>query len=68
MNRTTLSRQGDTLDAICHRFFGQASMTYLPMIIAQNPHLNPVALLPYHSMVILPNENKPTRGMVKLWD
>lgn len=68
MNRTTSSKQGDTLDVICHRFFGQASVAYLPMMIAQNPHLNPVALLPYRSVVVLPNEHKPTGGVVKLWD
>lgn len=67
--RSTKSVQGDTLDLIAYRVFGDLANRYLPLMIAQNARLCPHAIIPTGTQVILPNDDKfvatPT---LKLWD
>lgn len=67
--RTILALQNDTLDAIAHRVYGSRSKSVLPTLIAANPNYAPMALLPYRSLIVLPNDNASTAApSIKLWD
>lgn len=70
VKRTTQSQQGDTLDAIAYRFFGNQSTANLPTLIEMNPALVPQALLPPNTTVYLPF-NQPIAAKqqwLKIWD
>jgi len=70
MSRTVRSRQGDTLDLICHRVLGQtAGVT--EQVLELNPGLADLGpVLPHGTPVTLPDTPKqPQRtGTVQLWD
>ncbi|WP_110675344.1 tail protein X [Salinicola sp. RZ23] len=70
MSRTIRSVQGDTLDRICHRVYGQtAGVT--ERVLDANPgiaDLGPV--LPSATVVALPDiaTQSPSTATVQLWD
>ena len=67
--RTTTAHQGDTLDDIAHRVYAHRSIDMLPQLIESNPAYSPVALLPLHAIIILPDDNtSATAPTIKLWD
>lgn len=62
------SRQGETLDLICHRFYG--STDTFEAVLAANPHLaNLPPLLPIGTRITLPAIEPSARvDIVQLWD
>lgn len=68
MSSSIQAMQGDTLDAIAHRYYGSQSVAMLPALINANPQLVQV-FIPQHSPVSLPAltqlQQTPT---LKLWD
>lgn len=70
MSSAVLTQQGETLDALAFRVYGQDSVALLPQLIDINPTLLPVAILPTHSMVWLPDQpvERTQRPTLKLWD
>jgi phage tail protein X len=67
---TALSQQGDTLDSLAFRVYGQDSVALLPQLIDINPQLLPDAILPLHQLVRLPDQpvERMQRPTLKLWD
>lgn len=68
MANTTRSLQGDTVDLICQRVYGDTSMT--ADVLAVNPGLAALGpILPQGTMVRLPPKRPPTPGKrINLWD
>lgn len=65
-----ISKQGDALDLICLRHYGQQSGA-VEQVLEANPHLVDVAhRLPAGSAVSLPDLAGKTQGdqMLRLWD
>ncbi|MGB0859477.1 MAG: tail protein X [Pseudoalteromonas spongiae] len=64
------TKQGETVDSICHQHYGNtAGIT--EQVIEANPHvafLSPV--LPTNTLLLLPNIAKPasTKNLIQLWD
>lgn len=67
-HRTARARQGDTLDGICYRYFGDKSNALLPQMIALNPTTSPTAILPLGVQVILPKNEIQPNATIRLWD
>lgn len=62
--------QGDTLDALCYRYYG-ALAGALEAVLAANPHLAELGpILPTGTPVELPNqvEQATDTQMIQLWD
>lgn len=70
IQRTTISQQFDTLDAITYRFFGSQSNAYLPKVVELNPQFTPHAILPMRSTVVLPFTQAVANvsQQLKIWD
>lgn len=66
---TVHSIQGDTVDAICHRYYGRTSKT-VESVYQANPGLAEHGpILPAGTAVVMPVvEEKSTAETVKLWD
>ncbi|WP_337263334.1 MULTISPECIES: tail protein X [unclassified Serratia (in: enterobacteria)] len=65
-----MAEQGDTLDAICYRYYG-ALAGALEAVLAANPRLAELgAILPTGTLVELPNqvEQAADTQMIQLWD
>lgn len=68
---TVYAQQHDTVDLICHRFYGATTGTVEKVYAANHglAALGPV--LPHGTPVTLPNINftpEPTHDLVQLWD
>lgn len=62
------TRQGDVLDAICHRWYGSETMT--AAVLAANPGLAAVGpLLPANRTLVLPasKTSAAVKDMARLW-
>lgn len=62
------TREGDVLDAICHRWYGSETMT--AEVLAANPGLAAVGpLLPANRMLALPasKTSAAVKDMTRLW-
>ena len=62
------TRQGDVLDAICHRWYGSETMT--AAVLAANPGLAAVGpLLPANRTLVLPasTTSAAVKDMTRLW-
>lgn len=65
--RTITSVDGDVLDAIAYRFYGQTPGA-LEALIAANPDVERHgAHLPAGVVIVLPKLTSPTRAIVRLW-
>ena len=71
--RTTTTKQGDTLSAICWAVYGRSS-GIMEQVIAANPHLahhstRAALSLPAGITITLPEVSAPTshRGLLQLW-
>lgn len=67
---TAIAQQGETLDALAWRVYGQHTRAVLPQLIDINPQLLPDAILPLHQVVWLPDQpvERTQRPTLKLWD
>lgn len=67
---TAIAQQGETLDALAWRIYGQQTSQLLPQLIDINPNLLPHAVLPQHQVVRLPDQpvERMQRPTLKLWD
>jgi phage tail protein X len=64
------TKDGDTLDTICHRHYG-ASSGYVEAVLEANRNLAAQgAILPSGMMILLPDlpELKPYKATLRLWD
>lgn len=62
----TRAQQGDTVDLIAYRHYGDAGMA--TAILDANPGLSALGpVLPIGTPVNLPPKQTPTRAAVKLW-
>ena len=69
IKRTTQSQQGDTLDSIAYRFFGNSSNSHLPDLVKLNPTLTPNAILPMRTLVFLPSKQPiVVQQRLKIWN
>lgn len=61
--------QGDTLDALCARYYGRTQGVF-EAVLAANPGLAELgAVLPHGTAVELPEvESSPVKETVSLWD
>lgn len=66
--RQVTSKQGDTLDMICHRYFGY-TRAITEDVMAMNPHIKNTAVLESGVTIVLPIA-KPvqTLPLIQLWD
>lgn len=66
--RNVVSRQGDTIDLICHRYFGITGGV-TEQVMAMNPHLIHYDLvLPSGVLITLPDSPKRTqKNIIQLW-
>lgn len=62
------SLQGDTVDLICHRFYGNTDM--VEAVLAANPGLADLSfVLPVGTLITLPEASaRSASEPVKLWD
>lgn len=70
MPRTVRSLQGDTLDRICHRVYGQTA-DVTERVLQANPGLADLGpVLPSATLVTLPDiaTQSPSTATVQLWD
>jgi phage tail protein X len=69
MSRVVLSRQGDTVDAICYRHYGYTHGV-TEQVLAHNPGLAARGhTLPMGVSVTLPDvSTKPEQKNINLWD
>jgi phage tail protein X len=67
---SAMAQQGESLDALAWRIYGQQTSALLPQLIDINPHLLPHAILPQHQVVWLPDQpvERTQRPTLKLWD
>lgn len=65
-----MAQQGESLDALAWRIYGQQTSALLPQLIDINPEVLPHAILPQHYLVRLPDQpvERTTRPTLKLWD
>jgi len=63
------AHQGDTLDVICHRYYGRTEEVF-EAVLAASPGLAEFgAVLPYGTAIELPDtDTAPTAETVNLWD
>ena len=63
------SLQGDTLDAICARYYGRTQGVF-EAVLAANPGLAELgAVLPHGTAVEMPDvQSSPVKETVNLWD
>lgn len=68
MATATRSLQGDTVDLICQRVYGDTSMTV--EVLSSNPGLAALGpILPPGTVVLLPPKRLPPPGRrINLWD
>jgi phage tail protein X len=68
MQRVVYARQGDTVDLICHRTYGQTGMTQA--VLEANPGLAAHGpILPQGARLVMPPAPTPTPDTpVHLWD
>lgn len=60
--------QGDTLDAIAHRYFAEHAVAMLPALFEANPHCLEI-FIDQHVVVYLPETiQKQKSQRLKLWD
>ena len=66
--RQVTSKQGDTIDMICQRYFGYTS-AITEQVMSLNPHLKNTAVLESGVTIVLPIA-KPvqTLSIIQLWD
>lgn len=67
--RVVKAEQGDTIDSIAYRYYGDQSPLYLAQILDVNPDLfNPI--LATHQLVTLPDiiVTQAINQTLKLWD
>lgn len=65
-----VTREGDTVDYICHRVYGTTAGTVVEVVLLSNPGLADAGpVLPAGLVVTLPEQERTVqvRG-VKLWD
>ncbi|TCQ89233.1 phage tail protein X [Rahnella sp. JUb53] len=64
-----IAQQGDTLDALCFRYYGRTAGV-VETVLTANPGLAELGeVLPHGTTVILPDvDTAPTSETVQLWD
>ncbi|MFE8048635.1 tail protein X [Brenneria goodwinii] len=64
-----IAQQGDTLDALCHRYYGR-TQGVVEVVLTANPGLAELgAILPHGTTVTLPDiDTSPVRESVQLWE
>ena len=65
-----IARQGDSVDAICHRHYGYTE-GMVEAVYAANPGLaDHGAILPHGTPVTMPETppSKPASGLINIWD
>lgn len=68
MSQIITATQGDTLDAICSRYYGSISVSMLPALISANPDLVQV-FIDENTTVLLPDVVEAKQNQtLKLWD
>ncbi len=70
MATTYMTRQGEMVDAICRRVYGDES-GYVEAVLNANPGLAALGpVLPIRTSVVLPDLSRaaPERKIVSLWD
>jgi len=70
MSKTVIAVQGDTIDLICWRYYGQTSGLVEQVLIANPLLATQEAILEMGTKVILPNieVQQQTKQSVNLWD
>ncbi|MBJ8475335.1 tail protein X [Acinetobacter bereziniae] len=70
MSKTVIAVQGDTIDLICWRYYGQTSGVVEQVLIANPLLATQEAILEMGTRVILPNieVQQQTKQSVNLWD
>ncbi|MCV2441882.1 tail protein X [Acinetobacter bereziniae] len=70
MSKTVIAVQGDTIDLICWRYYGQTSGVVEQVLIANPLLATQEAILEMGTKVILPNieVQQQTKQSVNLWD
>ncbi len=64
------SIQGDTMDAIAHRYYTGDSVAMLPLLLANNRSLCDVVIIPENTLVTIPAQptQQVQRQTLSLWD
>jgi phage tail protein X len=69
MENTVISQQGDTLDAICYRYYGYTSGAVERVYQANRGLCNLGPVLPIGTRVVMPEiVQQQTANTVKLWE